>query len=230
MNIHKNARPEVDPERGTAEPLLRCNRAGFDIGSDRRGCDGWVDGSAIYLIKIKFLIGGCACGDVGEGEHFPAFRVGSGSGGSAAGRQRRSSTYPQTLLVNLPRRAIAEALVLALRVVKVQPGANTGFGLGHCRISVQVDLLVFGAAPQSLDKDVVHATAFAVHADHDGMPPQDAGEVATGEPTALVGIEDLRPGIARECFLKRFDAKIGAGCVGEAPCQHRTAHPVRDDH
>src|SRR5262249_41851482 len=150
--------------------FLRCSPAGFDIGSDRRGCDGWVDESAIYLINIKSLIGGCACGDVGESEHFPAFRVGSGSGGSAAGRQRRSSTYPQALLVNLPRRTITVALGLALRVVKVQPGANTGFGFSHCRISVQVDLLVFEAAPQSLDKDVVHATAFAVHADHDAMP------------------------------------------------------------
>jgi hypothetical protein len=31
---------------------------------------------------------------VGEGEHFPAFRVCSGSGGSRAGRLSRSSTYP----------------------------------------------------------------------------------------------------------------------------------------
>ena len=53
-----------------------------------------------------------ACGYVGEGEHFLAFRARSGSGGSAAGRQRRSSTYPQAFLVNLPRCAIAEALVL----------------------------------------------------------------------------------------------------------------------
>ena len=37
-----------------------------------------------------------ACGYVGKGEHFLAFRARSGSGGSAAGRQRRSSTYPQT--------------------------------------------------------------------------------------------------------------------------------------
>src|SRR6516165_265316 len=79
------------------------------------------------LIAI-FLVGGGACGDVGEGEHFPAFRACSGSGGSAAGRQSRSSTYPRAFLVNLPRRAIAEALVLALRVVKVQPGANAGLG------------------------------------------------------------------------------------------------------
>src|SRR5205814_9978657 len=106
-----------------------------------------------------------ACGYVGEGEHFPAFRARSGSGGSAAGRQRRSSTYPQAFLVNLSRRAIAEALVLALFVVEVEPGANTSLRLDYIRIGVEVDLLVFQAAPQPLDEDVVHAAAFSVHTD-----------------------------------------------------------------
>src|SRR5215467_13279377 len=87
---------------------------GFDVGSDRSGRDGWFDESTVHFINIKSEVGGGACGDVGEGEHFRAFRAGSGSGGSAAGRQRRSSIYPQAFLVNLPRRAIAEALVLTI--------------------------------------------------------------------------------------------------------------------
>ena len=49
--------------------------------------------------------------------------------------------------------------MLALRVVKVQPGADAGLGFGYCRISVEVDLLVFETAPQPLDEDVVHAPA-----------------------------------------------------------------------
>jgi len=28
--------------------------------------------------------------------------------------------------------------VLALRIVEIKPGANTGFGLGHTRIGVEV--------------------------------------------------------------------------------------------
>src|SRR5205823_5081164 len=46
-----------------------------------------------YLTNMKSFVGCGACGYVGEGEHFHAFRARSGSGGSAAGRQRRSSTY-----------------------------------------------------------------------------------------------------------------------------------------
>ena len=99
----------MNPDRGTAgSRLLRCNPAGLDIGSDRSEC--------YFTISNPLSVAGPEVDD--EGEHFHAFRAGAGSGGSAAGRQRQSSTYPQALLVNLPRRAIAEALVLALHVVK----------------------------------------------------------------------------------------------------------------
>src|SRR5467141_3273256 len=111
----------------------------------------------------------------------PAFRAGSGSGGSTAGRRSRSSTYPQAFLVNSSRCAIAEALVLTLIIVEADPGANAGFRLGHRRIGMEVDLFVFEAAPQSLDEDVVHAAPLAVHADGDIMGLQSAGEAVAGE-------------------------------------------------
>src|SRR5437660_8675002 len=132
-----------------------------------------------------------ACGYVGEGEHFPAFRARSGSGGSTAGRRSRSSTYPQAFLVNSSRCAIAEALVLTLIIVEADPGANAGFRLGHRRIGMEVDLFVFEAAPQSLADDVVHAAPLAVHADGDAMGLQSASEAVAREVAALVAIEDL---------------------------------------
>ena len=150
------------------------------------------------------------------------------AGEAQPGRQRRSSIYPWAFLVDLSRRAITQALVLAVGVVKVQPGANTGLGFGDSRISMQVDLLVFETTPQPLDKDVVHASTLAVHADRDAMPLKGAGEVVTGELAALVGIEDFRSAIARKRFLERLDAKIGVERVGKAPGQHRAAHPVHD--
>src|SRR5262249_50857712 len=142
---------------------------GFDIGSDRCDWGDWFDESTVHFININLIVGRGACGDVGEGEHFPASRACSGSGGSAGGRQRRSSTYPQVFLVNVPRRAITQALVLALRVVKFQPQANAGRGFGDCRIGIEVDLLIFETAPQPLDEDVVHAAALTVPAYRDTM-------------------------------------------------------------
>ena len=111
--------------------------------------------------------------------------------------------------------------MLALLIVEAEPIADAGLGLGDCRISVEVDFLVFEAAPQPFDKDVVHAAALAVHADHDLMGLQNAGEVLAGELAALVGVEDLGPTVSRERFLERFDTEVGAERVGQPPCQHR---------
>jgi len=71
--------------------------------------------------------------------------------------------------------------MLALVIVKAEPAANASLGLGDARIGIEVDLLVFEAAPQPLDEDVVHATALAVHADHDAVPLQGAGKVVAAE-------------------------------------------------
>src|ERR1700726_2250355 len=90
----------------------------------------------LHFINIKSFIGCGACGYVGEGEHFPAFRACSGSGGSAAGRRSRSSTYPQAFLIDLPRRAVTKALMLAF---VVEPGANPRLGLGNVLIGIEVD-------------------------------------------------------------------------------------------
>ena len=59
-----------------------------------------VKGAGYFTFKTPLInpsVRGGACGDVGEGELFPGFRAGSGSGGSADGRQRRSPTSPQAL-------------------------------------------------------------------------------------------------------------------------------------
>ena len=51
------------------------------------------------------------------------------------------------LLVNLARRAITEALMLALVVVEAEPGVNAGPGFGDRRICIEIDLLIFQASP-----------------------------------------------------------------------------------
>ena len=100
--------------------------------------------------------------------------------------------------------------MLALLIIEAEPGTNPGLGHGNARIGVEVDFLVFEAAPQPLDKDVVHAAPLAVHADGDLVALQGVSEVVAGELAALVGIEDLGPAVVRERFLERLDTKIGA--------------------
>src|SRR5215469_4535537 len=66
------------------------------------------------------------------------------------GKRSRSATPIVPISTGLSGKFAAEcdtqALVLAFRVVKAQPAANAGLGFGHCRIGIEVDLLVFETA------------------------------------------------------------------------------------
>jgi len=112
-------RCEVDPEHGTAgdvcqDVTLPVSTSAPIAGGATAGLTGLLFTSSLSnSILVVVPVG------VWAKVSIPAFRACSGSGGSAAGRQRRSSTCPEALLVNLPRRAAAQALVLALCVVKV---------------------------------------------------------------------------------------------------------------
>src|SRR5665213_3181433 len=87
---------------------------------------------------------------------------------------------------------IAQRLVQALVVVKVQPTANAAARLLHRGVGLDVYVLVLQAAPQLLDKDVVQVTAFAVHTNADTPGRQHAGERLAGELRALIGVENIR--------------------------------------
>src|SRR5215469_10668495 len=134
---------------------LRLYREGVEPSGSLRKVSGYIPFSFPGLFLSQWVCG--------RRRAFPRFPSSLGKRGKRSRRQSRSSTYPQAFLVNLARRAVTEALVRALCVVKVEPRANAGLGLGHRRIGVEVYLFVFQAAPQSLDEDVVHAPALAIH-------------------------------------------------------------------
>ena len=123
------------------EPVLRCSPAGFDVGSDRSGCDGWFDEFAIYFIISKFIVDGGACGYVGEGEHFLAFRAGSASRGkrsrSATPASRASSARRSEELI--PRSLTESSAMLSWR------GAVAG-GAGAGRFLMLLPWTMFGSS------------------------------------------------------------------------------------
>jgi hypothetical protein len=118
--------------------------------------------------------------------------------------------------------------MLTFLIIKAKPGADTGLGLSDAGIGVEIDLLVFEAAPQSLDEDVVHEAALAIHADRDPVTLQDAGEIVAGELAALIGVEDLGPAVPEKRVLESLDTEIRTERVRQPPRQHGTAHPVHD--
>jgi len=66
---------------------------------------------------------------------------------------------------NFARRAIAERLVFAFLVVELHPGVDAEPGLCNGAVSLYENVLVFQAAPKTLDEDVVQKSTFAIHAD-----------------------------------------------------------------
>ena len=84
---------------------------------------------------------------------------------------------PAGLAVNLIRRPAAKRLVGPRGVVEGEVVSRAGSRVGRQLVGLEVDLLVFHAAPQPLNKHVVKpmATALAVHADADtaGLEPAD---------------------------------------------------------
>ena len=84
-----------------------------------------------------------------------------------------------------------KARMRAPTIVPVEVLAEPLACRAHAVVSVQIDLLVFHAAPQPFDEHVVPPRPFAVHADLDVVLGQHAGEGWAGELRALIGIEDV---------------------------------------
>ena len=80
----------------------------------------------------------------------------------------------------------------ALGVVELKPLPDHPFRHKAVRHLMQIDRLVFQAAPQPLNEDIVQVAAPAIHGDRHTRLLQRAGEGQGGELTALIGIEYLR--------------------------------------
>src|SRR6266498_1470890 len=114
-------------------------------------------------------------------------------------------------------------------VVEVEIPADRMSRLADGFVGPQIDLLVFDAAPQPLDEDVVPPGALAVHADGDGVFDQHAGEGRPRELATLIRVEDLRLAVASESVFERLDAERRLHRDRYAPRQHATAEPIEHD-
>src|SRR5246127_5896661 len=108
-------------------------------------------------------------------------------------------------------------------IVGVEVSADRVTRVTDAVVGPQIYFLVFDAAPQPLDEDIVPPGALAVHADGDGVFDQHAREGRAGELAALVRVEDIRFAKASESVLKGLDAERRLHRDRYAPRQHTTA-------
>jgi hypothetical protein len=92
-------------------------------------------------------------------------------------------------------------------IIEVQVTANRSAGLGYTVVGSQIHLLVFDAAPQALDEDVISPSPFAVHADGNAVVGEHAGEGRPRELRTLIRVEDIRLAVASESVLQCLDAE-----------------------
>src|SRR5215470_15799816 len=92
-------------------------------------------------------------------------------------------------------------------IIEVEVAVDRGAGVADAVVGSQIDLLVFDAAPQPLDKDVVAPSSFAVHDDCNVIVSERAGEGRASELRSLVGVEDIWFAVTSQCILQRFDAE-----------------------
>jgi len=61
-------------------------------------------------------------------------------------------------------------------VVESHPVADSFLRLSYGIVGMQVNLLIFEAAPETFNEDVIHAPSFAIHTDSDAVLPELACE------------------------------------------------------
>ena len=87
----------------------------------------------------------------------------------------------------------------------------------HGPICMEIDLLVLDSPPESLHKDIVTPTPFAIHADTDPIRLKEAGKISAGKLAALIRVEDIRSPVKLYGFFYRLNAEICGQRVGEPP-------------
>ena len=87
---------------------------------------------------------------------------------------------------------------------------------------------MFQAAPEALDKHIVHPVSFAIHADLDVIVFEYIREILPGKLTTLVTVKDFRCAVGRQGFCQRLNTRGGIQTVGQAPREHLSRAPVHD--
>ena len=115
-------------------------------------------------------------------------------------------------------------------VIEYEVACQSGAGLGDGIIGFQVNIFVLDTLPQPLDEHVVHPAAAAVHADGNVVVLEHPGEIRASELAALVGVENFRRAVCRECLLQGGDTEVGGERVGQSPGEYLARIPIHDRH
>ena len=133
-----------------------------------------------------------------------------------------------SFMVNLVWGESAEILMGTAVVVVAEVGFESGTKLSTVFVAAEVDVLVFDAAPEALDENVVEGAAATVHAGAHTVVNQSILKLRACELRTLIGIENFRRTEPGERDVQRIRAESGGECVGQLPCEDAPTVPVHD--
>jgi len=116
--------------------------------------------------------------------------------------------------------------VFRCAIVEGKPPADATARLADRRVGFDEHLLIFQAAPQPFDEDVVQKPPLTVHADPHPHSLQFIDEPRGGELHTLIGVENLRPAMLGQRFLNRLDTELRLHRDRQAPRQNPPAEPI----
>ena len=117
-----------------------------------------------------------------------------------------------------------------LVVVEGDPASDARLGLRPGFPSVQVNTFILQRPPETLDKDVVQVSGFAIHGDFGLGSLQPVGPVEGRELTTLIRVHDLRRPKFVDRLVQCLKAEVGLQRVREAPGQNFPRDPIHDGH
>ena len=115
-------------------------------------------------------------------------------------------------------------------VVEIEVPGQSHAEFGGRFVGMQIHVLVFDAAPQTLHEHVFYPSSLAVYADRDAVVLEHVGERLGSELGPLVGVEDLWYSKALYSLPQGLDANVSVQGVRRSPRQHPTRMPVQDGH
>lgn len=104
-----------------------------------------------------------------------------------------------------------------MAIVKIKPLAKPAVEIRSAAKRSQINVMVLERPPKPLDKDVVLASAAAIHGNGHTGTLERCGEQLAGKLGTLVGVENVRLAITAQCLGKGINAKVGIQCIGNAP-------------
>ncbi len=112
----------------------------------------------------------------------------------------------------------------SLIVVEGEVAADTPPSLRGGAVLTQIDFLVFQAAPESFDENIIKDSATAAHANSNLVLGEDTGPASADKLNSLIGVTDLRGSVLFQGPAERPHTEVAFQGIARVPIPSRSGY------